>query len=138
MSLATIVLVGNVGKDPVVSQAGDTNLARFSVATSSRVKKDGEWVDAVSWWSVKVFGKKADFVGNHVKKGTSVVVTGEAQIQDWTDKDGKQRRDVVVTATEVRFAGGSKKDGGEARVERQASAPAAAPAAARVDDEPPF
>ena len=55
------ILIGNLGRDPEVryTQSG-TAVANFSLATTERTKKDGEWVDHTEWHNIVTFGKIAE------------------------------------------------------------------------------
>ena len=59
-----VTLIGNLGKDPEVRQAGSTSVCNLRIATSERRKdSSGEWTDHTEWHSVTVFGNTAENVG---------------------------------------------------------------------------
>ena len=43
-----VILCGNVGHDPQLKESGETQMVNLSVATNSRIKKDGEWACKIS------------------------------------------------------------------------------------------
>lgn len=88
-----VILVGNVGKDPEIKTAGSKEIAVFSIATSKRFKKDGEKKEVTTWHRVVVFQEGlVGVVKQYVKKGSKLYVEGELAINEWTDKDGIDRR----------------------------------------------
>ena len=73
-----VLLIGNLGRDPGVkySQQG-TAIAQFSVATTERWKdKGGEPQEHTEWFAVKAFGRRAEVVGEHLRKGSRIYVEG--------------------------------------------------------------
>lgn len=87
MSYQTLVVLGNVGKDPEVRtlNSGDP-VANFSIAVSERRK--GE--DHTTWFRCNAFGKTAEVVRDYVRKGSKVLVQGRIQTREY-DKDGGKR-----------------------------------------------
>ena len=87
-----VILLGNVGKDPEVRRM-DNNLAvaRFSLATSERWNKDGNWVEHTEWHNVVVWRWLAERVEKYVRKGTTVYVEGRIRSRSYDDKDGIKR-----------------------------------------------
>ena len=94
MSYQTLVILGNVGKDPEVRtlNSGDA-VANFSIAVSERRK--GE--DHTTWFRCNAFGKTAEVVRDYVRKGSKVLVQGRIQTREY-EKDGitRQSWEVVV------------------------------------------
>lgn len=100
-----VILVGNVGKDPEIKSAGGKEIAVFSIATSKRYKKQGdtEKTEKTTWHRIVVFQEGlVGVVKQYVKKGSKLYVEGELAINEWTDKDGIERR-----APEVHLGFGS-------------------------------
>jgi single-strand DNA-binding protein len=94
-----VMLIGYLGRDPEVkySQQG-TAIAQFSVATSERWKdKDGELQEHTEWFAVKAFGRRAEIVGEHLRKGSRVFLEGRKRTESWDDKQtgAKHYRDLV-------------------------------------------
>jgi len=75
-----ITITGNVGKDSELKhlQSG-TAILSFSLAVERGYQKDKS--NKVSdWFNVTIFGKFAEVMANHIKKGTKVLVSGEMQL----------------------------------------------------------
>ena len=104
-----VILVGNVGKDPETRySAGGTAIASVSVATSEswKDKQTGEKQERTEWHRVKFFGKLAEIVGEHVKKGSQVYVEGSLRTDKYTDKQGVERYSTDIIANDMQMLGG--------------------------------
>lgn len=127
---ANITIVGNVGKDPEQKDSKAGPMAKFSVGVSTRRDAETQWFNVTAW------GKTAEVVIKYVKKGGSVLVSGELQVRQYQDKQGQTKSSVDVNARELVLLG--KKD--DAVSERPVSAPAKfqAPQKPILDDDLPF
>lgn len=92
----TIIFSGRAGKDPELMK-GQGHGAKFSVAANERYKdKGGEWKDRTTWMNVQAWGKLADFVMRHVRKGEKVLVKGKIAVNEYNEKTY-----VTIVAAEV-------------------------------------
>ena len=114
MSFNKVIVVGNLGRDPEMRfTAQGTPVCTFSVATNERRKdKAGEQQDITTWFRVTVWGKQAETVSKYLTKGRSVYVEGRMHVEEWTDKDGKQRFTLELNASDVRFLDGGQSSEG--------------------------
>jgi single-strand DNA-binding protein len=97
-SLNQVTLLGNLGRDVEVRNAGASKLAVFSLATTRRKKdEDGNWGEVTDWHNCEgPWDKGAEILGEYAKKGHQLLVTGSIRTDEW-EKDGvKQRRAVVA------------------------------------------
>lgn len=103
MSGNSITIVGNVTRDPELrfTPTGQAN-ARLGVAVNRRWqdKATGEWQEATSFFDVVCWRELAENVGQSLKKGTRVVVTGRLEQRTW-EKEGEKRSAVEIVADEV-------------------------------------
>ena len=100
-----VVIVGNVGQDPVrrVTQGG-TTITSLSVATSRRWKNSAnEPQEETEWHRVTCFNGLGDNVAKYVAKGSKVSVQGRIHYTRWTDNDGVERYGCEIYADEVNF-----------------------------------
>lgn len=114
----SVVLIGNLvrdlgsgGNDFVYTQGG-TCAATLSVAVNaSRKNPDGTWGEEVSFFDVKLFGKRAEGLKQYLLKGTKVAVLGRLRQERWADKQtGAQRSRISVIAEDLQLIGGVKAD----------------------------
>jgi single-strand DNA-binding protein len=73
------IFIGNVGKDPELKTTGNgTAYCNVSVAVNKRYKDDsGETKTLTNWFSVTLWGKKAETLSKYIKKGATIAVNGE-------------------------------------------------------------
>ncbi len=105
MSFNKITIVGNLGRDPELRYTPQgTAVCSFTMASNERRKdKNGMQQDFTTWFRVTVWGKQAETVSKYLSKGRSVYVEGRLHIEEWQDRDGKQRYTLEVNATDVHF-----------------------------------
>lgn len=128
MSYHTVILVGNLGRDPEMRfLPNGQGVTSLNVATSrSYTNNQGERVDETVWFRVSVFGKQAESCNQYLKKGSKVLVEGRLQPDKnggpriWTRQDGTPGASFELTANTVRFlssradgAGGGGSDEGD-------------------------
>lgn len=111
MSFHTIIIVGNLGRDPEMryTPSGQA-VTSFSVASSrSYTNTTGEKVDETIWFRVSAWGKQAETCNQYLHKGSKVLVEGRL-IPDknggpriWNRQDGTPGASFEVTASTVRF-----------------------------------
>ena len=129
MSFNKIIIVGNLGKDPELRYTPQgTPVCSFSLATNEKRKdKNGEYQDTVTWFKVTLWNRQAEAAGQYLTKGRPVYIEGRLRQEPWTDKDGKERVSLEVTATEMQFIGGGdrqdKPDAGGAPEKRAEPVP---------------
>ena len=140
MSFNKVILVGNLGRDPELRYTPQgTPVCSFSMATNERRKdKNGEMQDQTTWFKVTLWNRQAETAAQYLQKGRPVYIEGRLRVEEYTDRDGKQRHSLEVNATDMQFIGGGRNEG-EAPMERAAAAPGRAPEAADAsDDDIPF
>ena len=158
MSFNKIILVGNLGRDPELryTPAGDA-VCSFSIATNEKKKdKSGEFQDVTTWFKVTLWRRQAENANKYLSKGSPVYIEGRLGIEEWTDRDGKDRYTLAVQATDMQFIGSRGDNGGGGysgghqddhdsgytgapQASAAPSAPPAAPVAApQGDDDIPF
>ena len=140
MSFKKITLVGNLGRDPELRYTPQgTPVCSFSMATNERRKdKSGELQDLVTWFKVTLWGRQAETASQYLTKGRPVYIEGRLRVEEWTDRDGKPRHTLEVTATDMQFIGGGRSE--EQPMERAAAAAGGAPSEHPdvSDDDIPF
>jgi single-strand DNA-binding protein len=103
----TVVLVGRLGQDPEIKYFDSGSVkAKFSIAVDRNFSKENKETD---WFNIEVWGRQAEFVSEWVKKGSLVSVTGQLEVQKWTDQAGNPKEWPSIRASDVRFVG-SKRD----------------------------
>lgn len=101
-----VILVGRLTKDVDTRYAGETVVARFTLAVDRRFRKDGE--QTADFLNIVAFGKNAEFCSKYFHKGMKVVVEGRLQTGSYTNKDGVKIYTTDVIAEAVEFAESKK------------------------------
>lgn len=101
---------GRVGNDPEVRflESGSA-VAKFSLAVDRYGKKNGP-KPAPLWLRVEVWGKRAQTIADHVKKGSAILVQGELGLDEW-ERDGKKNSSMTLNCSQFTFVGGDKPKG---------------------------
>lgn len=134
----TIVIVGNVGRDPEMryTPTGQA-VTSFSVATNRQYTgSDGQPVKETIWFRISTWGKLAETCNQYLKKGRTVLIEGRLMPDPstggpriWKRQDGSPAASFEVTASTVRFLG---------RGEGEIGAPVAEEEAITGDEDIPF
>ena len=120
MSFQTIIIVGNLGRDPEMRYTPSGQpVTSFSVATSrSYNNPSGEKVDETTWFRVTAWGKQAEICSQYLHKGSKVLIEGRLTPDAKTGgpklyqkQDGTWGSSFEVTASTVRFLS-SRGEGG--------------------------
>ena len=97
--VATVTVTGHLGTRPerFRTQSG-VEYARFRMAHTPRLRRDGEWADGETiWLTVRCYGKLARNIGS-LRVGDPVLVTGQWRFEEWADKNGVARSTQVIMA----------------------------------------
>lgn len=126
MTFHTIIIVGNVGRDPEMryTPSGQA-VTSFSVASSrSYNDSSGNKVDETVWFRVTAWAKLAETCSQYLHKGSKVLVEGRLSpdIKSGSPKlfqraDGTWGSSYEVVASTVRFLSSRGEGSGEGMVE---------------------
>jgi len=109
MSVNKVIILGRVGADPEVKyMPNGTAVAQLSLATNRKAKnqESGDWEDKTEWHRVVFFYKRAETIGQYVKKGNELYAEGRLQTRKWQDKDGNDKYTTEIIAYDFSFVGG--------------------------------
>ena len=103
--LNTVVLKGNLTRDPESRQIGENNtqVTDLSIAVNRKWKdKSGDMKEEVSFVDIKVWGGQAGVAAQYCTKGSPLLIRGRLTQDRWEDKEsGKGRSKVYVTCEEL-------------------------------------
>ncbi len=117
----TIIIVGNLGRDPEMRYSPNGQaVTSFSVASSRQyTSNNGQTVKETAWFRISVWGKQAESCNQYLKKGSKVLIEGRLSPdlatggpKTYTKKDGTAGASYDVMASTVRFLS-SRGEGGE-------------------------
>lgn len=105
-----VILLGRLAQTPELKTTPNGEMVTsFDLA----VPVPGRDKDALpDYIPVVCWDQKADFVNRYLSKGRQIVVEGRLTVRKYTDKDGKNRKVMEVTAQQIYFAdSGAKREG---------------------------
>lgn len=113
-SVNKVILIGNLGRDPEVRYAPNSNvaIANVTIATSSvwNDKSTGDRREETEWHRVVFYGRQAEVVEQFLRKGSAVYVEGRIKTRKWTDKDGQDRYITEIIADQMQMLGGRQEN----------------------------
>lgn len=141
-SVNTVIIVGNVGKDPEVRRMPDGNpVVNLSIATSEAWtdRNSGERREKTEWHRIVIFNEKlAEVAEKYVRKGSKLFVQGQLQTRKWTDQQGQDKYSTEIVLNRFRgdlqmldSKGGDNRNGAGTYRDADLTAP-------DLDDEVPF
>ncbi len=147
MSINKVILVGNVGKDPVVRYF-DKGAAKatFPLATSeSYTNQQGETITTTEWHNIVLWRALAEVAEKTVKKGSQVYIVGKIKTRSYVDKDGNNKYITEILADTLMVLDKKPATGqpvNQAQADREAISPEIneppAPYQALPEDDLPF
>ena len=93
-SINKVFLIGNLGADPELRQAGSSPVCNFRIATTEvwNSKQSGERQERTEWHRIVVWGKSAEHCGEYLKKGCLATLK-----EDCKPATGKTRKGTSAT-----------------------------------------
>ncbi|MBO2461571.1 single-stranded DNA-binding protein [Actinomadura violacea] len=139
----TLTIVGNLARDPDLKfTSSGVAKADFTVASTPRFYKDGEWKDGETlWMRCTAWKRQAENAAETLRQGMRVIVTGRLKQRSYETREGEKRTVFELEAEEI----GPSLRSATAKVDRarrdSPSQPADDPWAntpAGGSDDPPF
>ncbi len=98
----SIQIIGHIGNAPEIKTVSTGKLTKLSVAVNEyKRRRNGEVSKKTYWHQIVVWGKLAELVQKHVKKGSRVLVDGKITNRQYTDKNGKVKNMPQIVAKEI-------------------------------------
>ena len=115
--------IGHVGKPPETKHLPDgTQLASTSFAVNDGTAAKPH----TSWFTIKAFGKTAEFVAN-LAQGQKIGVTGRVKVETYEKREGGKGVDVQIIASEVTYCTPKNQDAAQSQARTQPATPAGSP-----------
>lgn len=112
------ILVGNLVRDPElrVTPKG-TPICQFGIAINHTfVLESGEKREEVVFLDCECWGKRGETIAKYFTKGKPILVEGRHKLDQWEDKETKQKRSrIKIVVEQFRFVDSAKGDGGDER-----------------------
>jgi single-strand DNA-binding protein len=108
-----VILLGNVTRNPEIRYipGSNTPVARFGLATNRRYRQNNEQKEETCFVDIVAFAKLAEFAGEFVTKGISILIEGRLTYRTW-EQDGtkKGKHEVVAENLQLVWKKESSKD----------------------------
>jgi single-strand DNA-binding protein len=114
-SLNKVFLMGNLTRDPElrVTPKG-TPICQFGLAINRQFKMEsGESREEVIFVDIEAWGKQGETIAKYCTKGKPLFVEGRLKLDQWEDKNTKEKRSRMRVVLETfQFLGDSRGGGG--------------------------
>ena len=116
-NLNKVMLMGNLTRDPETRYTPKGQaVTDIGLAINRRYKVENETREEATFVDVTFWGKAAEIIGQHMKKGRPLYVEGRLQLDSWDDKQtGQKKSRLKVIGDEFQFIGSKDGSSGESR-----------------------
>ena len=103
-SFSKIIIVGNVGRDPELKMTPNGRpVCEFSVAVNRVSGRGEERVEQTDWYRVSCWSALAERAQQMITKGRLVLVDGRFTPRSYTDREGKERYSLDISANDFQM-----------------------------------
>jgi single-strand DNA-binding protein len=103
-SFSKIIIVGNVGRDPELKMTPNGRaVCEFSVAVNRVSGRAEERVEQTDWYRVSCWSALAERAQQMITKGRLVLVDGRFTPRTYTDREGKERYSLDISANDFQM-----------------------------------
>lgn len=110
-NLNKVMLIGNTTRDPElrVTPKG-TAICQFSLAVNRKWKDEGgQEREEVTYVDIEAWGKGGETISKYVTKGRPLFVEGRLRLDQWEDKNTKEKRSrMKVVVENFQFLGSAQ------------------------------
>jgi single-strand DNA-binding protein len=108
MNFNEFICAGRLTRDPEIRDVNGTNVVTWTVATNrSFTKKNGEKAEKSLFMDCELWGPAAQIIADRGVKGTTILVRGPLEQDNYTSKDGTKRTRFKVRVEFFQFGAGS-------------------------------
>ena len=98
-SVSKIVIIGNVGRDPELRMTPNGRpVCEFSVAVNRVTGKAEDRQEQTDWYRISCWSTLAERAQQMITKGRLVYVEGRFTPRTYTDREGKERLSLDISA----------------------------------------
>ena len=108
MSVNKVILLGNVGKDPVIRYVGSRPVAEFTLATTEKAytNREGAQVpERTEWHRIVMWDNNASIAEKYIRKGSRLYIEGKLRTRVWEDRTAIKHQVTEVYANTVELLG---------------------------------
>ena len=112
MAFNRVILMGRLTRDPELrTTPSGVSVCTFSIAVDRRFQTKGE-EKKTDFFNIVAWRQTGEFVSHYFKKGNMILVEGELQTRQYTNKDGINVNVTEIMAEQVCFTGEKTGNGG--------------------------
>jgi single-strand DNA-binding protein len=105
---ANISILGNLGRAPETHRSAEgVQVTKFSIASNSVKRTPQGAVEKTDWFRVTAFGKQAEILAKHARRGSRLHVQGQLSLSAWRDRQDKAQYSADLLLQDFQFAGGA-------------------------------
>lgn len=115
-SLNKVFLLGNLTRVPELRYTPNgVAVCEFGLATNRKYIANNQEKEEVCFLNIVVWGKQGESCQRYLEKGSTAMIEGRLQFDQWDDREtGKKRSTLRVVAERVQFIGARRDSGGQA------------------------
>ena len=101
--------IGRLGADVEMRYGNNSSaIAKLNLACGDdyKDKNSGQKVEQTNWIRVVAFGRTAEVMGEYLKKGSQVYVSGKQVTRKWQDQQGQDRYTTEIVADQMQMLDG--------------------------------
>jgi single-strand DNA-binding protein len=108
-SLNKVFLLGNLTRAPELRYTpGGMAVCEFGLAVNRKFTSNNQEKEETCFVNIVVWGKQGESCQRYLEKGSTAMIEGRLQYDQWDDREtGKKRSTLRVVAERVQFIGGS-------------------------------
>lgn len=125
-----VIMMGRIVNDPELKTTPQgVSVCSFRIAVDRRFQTKGEEKKS-DFFNVVAWRQQAEFVSRYFAKGRMIMVDGELNTRQYTDKNGNPSTWYEIVADRISFTGEAKQQGGGAYADTYGAPSYGAPPAA--------
>lgn len=125
-----VIMMGRIVNDPELKTTPQgVSVCSFRIAVDRRFQAKGEEKKS-DFFNVVAWRQQAEFVSRYFGKGRMIMVDGELNTRQYTDKNGNPATWYEIVADRISFTGEAKQQGGGAYADTYGAPSYGAPPAA--------
>lgn len=103
MNGPTTTIIGNLTADPELRfTPSGAAVANFTVASTPRILRDGEWTDGETLYlRCTIWRQAAEYLAESLTRGTRVIATGTLKQKSFETREGEKRSTIEMDVDEV-------------------------------------
>ena len=107
--------IGRLGNDPETTfTASGSAVTKLSIACGEKWKdKSGNAQEHTEWVRGSAFGKLAEIMGEYLKKGSLVYISGKQRTTKYTDKNGVEKYSTEIIINEMKMLDSKNSNDGQ-------------------------